>query len=360
MTQGSDSDRNLTASSHDRPVGKPTSQSATRSTTTDVPWVMPVAVSVFLHIALMALMWVTIDSSQKMIEVPRHIQAVMIDDDTLKAMMQATQPAPKPEPQPQPKPQPKPEPKPEPKPVEKPPKPPQPDPEVVRLKEQQAKDQAAAEKARIAAEKEQARIAELALKKKKDEEKRKREAQAKLEQEKKNKAFLEQQRIAQEKQRELDRKEREKAREAERQAELAKAEQNRKSAEEQLLADEAAQFEKMFDKQASKQPAQQTNNAQLQAMAGERERLIQQITEKIERSWIEPPGQNRGLEVDIRLELLPTGELKTARITSSSGNSGFDQSALNAAYSVSRYPVPRDTALFNADFRNITIKFRPK
>ena len=90
-------------------------------------------------------------------------------------------------------------------------------------------------------------------------------------------------------------------------------------------------------------------------------RFVARIRQQIESAWIQPPNiQYRdmaGLKVLIRLTLEPGGRLVNARILSSSGNTQFDRSALNAVYKVGRFEVPADTAIFDSFFRQVNINY---
>ena len=90
------------------------------------------------------------------------------------------------------------------------------------------------------------------------------------------------------------------------------------------------------------------------------ERFILLIRAKIESRWHIPPKlKGKGLSFDLRINLLPTGELVSARVIKSSGKIALDQSAENAAISVRRYPVPEGSAIFEGNFRQFTLRFSP-
>ena len=108
--------------------------------------------------------------------------------------------------------------------------------------------------------------------------------------------------------------------------------------------------------------------AQAEASAKQRQKELSEIDrhkwaiyQAIRQSWLEPPGDITGLEAHLALELLPTGEIHSVKIKKSSGNTAFDRSALNAAYKAgkSNFSVPRNSRLFNENFRNMTLKFKP-
>ena len=90
-------------------------------------------------------------------------------------------------------------------------------------------------------------------------------------------------------------------------------------------------------------------------------RFVERIQRQIESAWIQPPSiqyrEMAGLKVLIRLTLESGGRLINARILSSSGNTQFDRSALNAVYKVGRFEVPNDAAIFDRFFRQVNINY---
>lgn len=67
-----------------------------------------------------------------------------------------------------------------------------------------------------------------------------------------------------------------------------------------------------------------------------------------------PPKQSPAL---LEITLLPTGDPVSVTISSSSGNDEYDQSILDAAKSIRRYPVPSVADTFQRHFQQITIEF---
>lgn len=80
----------------------------------------------------------------------------------------------------------------------------------------------------------------------------------------------------------------------------------------------------------------------------------------IERRWNKPPGARGGLQTELRITLLPGGEVHDVQMTRSSGDAAFDRSAENAVRLAGRLPVPADPVVFNAYFRNFKFLFRPE
>ena len=98
----------------------------------------------------------------------------------------------------------------------------------------------------------------------------------------------------------------------------------------------------------------------------EQERLAQKaiasftdiIRQKVERSWIQPEGNIYGLSCEVRVRLIPGGEVIDAQIAKSSGNVLFDRSVELATLKASPLPIPDEPAMFN-QFRNLEFYFRP-
>jgi colicin import membrane protein len=220
-------------------------------------------------------------------------------------------------------------------------------------KEQLDKEQAlkkakeeAAKKA--AAEKKRAEQEKLKIKKQKDE------------QEKLEKAKLEKQKAI-EQQKKLE-DEKKKA------AELAKEKQQAEKARE-IKEKEKQLLEKL--KQMEQQQALALQRAALEAEQLSQQQAFQQyelteverfmalIKQRIENLWRIPP-KSEGLTITLRIRLLPNGELSSVDVIKSSGSTAFDRSAILAAKSVTRYPVPEDGRVFEKNFRQFSMAFRPE
>ena len=76
--------------------------------------------------------------------------------------------------------------------------------------------------------------------------------------------------------------------------------------------------------------------------------------------WNYPPNVSAELEVEVRLVMVPTGEVISANVTRSSGNDALDRSVEQAILKASPLPVPDDIRVFEQNFRRLTMKFRPE
>jgi colicin import membrane protein len=182
------------------------------------------------------------------------------------------------------------------------------------LKDKAAKDKAA----RLADKKKLANQKKLADQKKADDQKKKEQAQ-KLQQQK-----LEEQQV-------FEREQEEALLEA-----LAAEEQQRSI--EKALADELQE---------------QKNTAITNDIAG-------QIRAKISQAWRYPPSARPDMRVEVKIQLVPTGEVVQVSLVTSSGNEALDRSVLAAVKRAQPLPVPQNSRLFEQQFRKFSMGFSPK
>lgn len=90
----------------------------------------------------------------------------------------------------------------------------------------------------------------------------------------------------------------------------------------------------------------------------ERDRYNAIIRSRIESRWFKPPGAE-GRVVILQIKLLPTGELSSVAVRSSSGSDALDQSALAAVRAVQKFEVPKESAFFEEYFRSFQMSFKP-
>ena len=77
-------------------------------------------------------------------------------------------------------------------------------------------------------------------------------------------------------------------------------------------------------------------------------------------NWSRPPSARNDMEAQLRVELIPTGEVISVTVISSSGNSAFDRSAEAAVRKARRFEVPSETRLFERHFRSFVLLFKPQ
>ncbi|WP_320823497.1 TonB family protein [Reinekea sp.] len=102
--------------------------------------------------------------------------------------------------------------------------------------------------------------------------------------------------------------------------------------------------------------------AEIEAQVGD---YVGIITQQVEVKWSRPAELRlmdlANIQAVVAVELLPTGELLSASILQTSGNTNYDQSVLRAIERVRRFSVPEDSAIFEAGgFRRLNITFRPE
>lgn len=123
------------------------------------------------------------------------------------------------------------------------------------------------------------------------------------------------------------------------------------------LDSEDSQLERRQEELAAAQ-AQRERDAQVTSTYTDR------INQQISRAWSRPMELQimdlTGRETVVQVSLLPTGELLSADIISSSGIAALDQSAIRAVQRVRRYQVPDDINLFNRNFRTFRFRFKPE
>ncbi|MGM8935524.1 cell envelope integrity protein TolA [Pseudomonas neustonica] len=233
--------------------------------------------------------------------------------------------------------------------------------EARKAQEQKAAEQAAAEAAAEAKSEaqakaeEQRKAAEVAAAKKREEAEQAAEAEAakkraEVEAERK-KAEEEARRKAQ-----AAAEERRKAAEAAEAKKRAEADAARKAQEERLAK---AQAELLSDEPQYQQA--QADRPGDQVAANYDDVIRRYVSEQ----WRRPPTARNGMVVEVQLSMLPTGQITDVVVTRSSGDPGFDQSAVQAVRNVGRIPemqtLSRDNpAAFDRMYRQRLLRFKPE
>jgi colicin import membrane protein len=234
--------------------------------------------------------------------------------------------------------------------------------ELNKIKAAEQRKQDAARKAREAKLQEQRRKEELKQKRIAEEKKRQAEAKKRKEQEaaeKKRLAELEKKRKEQEaveKQRlEAERKRKEE------EARLAKLEQERKEKERQ----EALQVEIARQEAAEKQRLEAERQAReaearRQAQQSEVAKYVSLIKQEITRHWNIPATAAQDLVCEVKVRLLPSGDVIDVQIVKKSGDPAFDDSVVRAVYRAAPLSVPSiESGLFE-EFREVNFTFNPR
>ena len=86
------------------------------------------------------------------------------------------------------------------------------------------------------------------------------------------------------------------------------------------------------------------------------------IARTVEENWSRPPSARNGMEAELVLQLIPTGEVVNVALARSSGNGAFDRSAINAVQKAERFPELQNvpSRIFEKNFRRLRLKFKPE
>ena len=281
---------------------------------------------------------------------------------------------------------PKPAPKPAPKPVPQPPKPvpevrkepvvPPPPPKVEtprpsaadielkeKLRKQKEEDEARREeeKKAEAQRKEEQKKAELE-KRKLEEEQRKAAEEQKREEAEQKREEAEQKRAEQEqlrKEEEARRAEEQKRLDEQRRVEEAKREEDRKQ-HEIAMERERQQMEaarKVREAEEAKRRAEAVARAAQDKLVAD---YVARIKAQVQRRVVLPPNMDGNPQAEFYVVLIPGGEVLSATLRKSSGNSAYDAAVERAIMVAQPLPVPTEPDLFQDRFREIVLKFRPK
>ncbi|NGY04233.1 cell envelope integrity protein TolA [Solimonas terrae] len=269
-----------------------------------------------LHVVIFALMFASAFFHRKIVA-PAPIEAVLIADSRPALAPRPTPPQPEP-PQP-PVEQTPPEP---PKPV---PPPPKPEPTEAQKLEQQKKKEALEEQKRqaeTARKEKEAEIKADAERKKQEEQQRKAEAEQKRQEELRQKQEEEQRQkeIAAEQER------------IKREAEAAEAARRKAAMDAALAAEQAARIQ-----------AAQADWGQVMAA-------------RIRKFWIRSPTAPNDFSCTVAMQLMPDGQVQSAKVVSSCGDPQLDRSVEAAVIKASPMPLPPDPKAF---VPNVTVNFTP-
>ena len=108
-----------------------------------------------------------------------------------------------------------------------------------------------------------------------------------------------------------------------------------------------------------------TADAQQQATvtAGEMSAsFVSLIQRTVVNYWSRPPSARNGMECELSIQLIPTGEVVNVTLVRSSGNSAFDSSAINAVQKAGAFPELQNlpSREFEKNFRRLTLIFKPE
>ncbi len=223
--------------------------------------------------------------------------------------------------------------------------------ELEKIKAAERRRQEAARKAREARQREEKRLAELRRKRQLEEKKRKeaeRKRKAKEAAERKRRAEAERKRrLEEQKRREAERKRREE--------EKRLAERKRQEEEKARQAEIARQEAELQRQIEARRQAAARRAARQKAVDRYRAAIRQAVTNR----WNIPAGATSELRTEVKVRLIPSGEVIDVQILRSSGDVAFDRSVEAAVYRASPLPVPPpESGLFD-EFREVIFEFTP-
>jgi len=138
------------------------------------------------------------------------------------------------------------------------------------------------------------------------------------------------------------------------------------------IADEQAAARKQREAEQRQKAAADALKAEADAIAAdaanERARRMsaqiaefqQAINRKIKSNWRRPASVSGKLVTELRITLLPGGEVASVVVVKSSGSEAFDESAKDAVSRANPLPVPADSVLFREQFKVLLLKFKPE
>ena len=88
------------------------------------------------------------------------------------------------------------------------------------------------------------------------------------------------------------------------------------------------------------------------------------IEDRIARNWSRPPSARRDMEVELMIQMVPTGQVVSVTVVKTSGNGAFDRAAEQAVYKVERFDRIQELSrehprVFESHFRRFRLVFRP-
>jgi colicin import membrane protein len=127
-----------------------------------------------------------------------------------------------------------------------------------------------------------------------------------------------------------------------------------KAAADKAAADKAAAAKAAADKAASDKAAAQAAADQANQISG----FVAAIQRQVQARWRKPLNWPAGMRCELRVKLLPSGEVISAQAVDCGNDPAFVESVQDAVMAASPLKVPSDIGLFNAHFRNFIFEFK--
>ncbi|UCH46981.1 MAG: cell envelope integrity protein TolA [Betaproteobacteria bacterium] len=143
-----------------------------------------------------------------------------------------------------------------------------------------------------------------------------------------------------------------------REREARTAEQRQRLEErERNLARELSQIRTTTEQRRDEQQAEEEQEAAARALTDDyRARISARIRQRV----ILPPDLQGNPEAIYTVSLLPGGTVTEVRLMKTSGVATYDAAVERAIWAAQPLPVPEDPGLFQANFKNLRLNFRPK
>ena len=86
------------------------------------------------------------------------------------------------------------------------------------------------------------------------------------------------------------------------------------------------------------------------------------IAARIEQNWSRPLSARKGMQCELEIQMVPTGQVINVKVTKSSGNIAFDRSAIQAVKKIERFHEVKDipSRIFEQYFRTFKLSFNPR
>ncbi|WP_339897027.1 cell envelope integrity protein TolA [uncultured Gilvimarinus sp.] len=163
--------------------------------------------------------------------------------------------------------------------------------------------------------------------------------------------------------------EREKKAKAEAERKRKLEEQRQAEAEAKRRAEKAAQEkaererqERIAQERLDEALRKEEQQHQAELAEAQSQSYVNMIASRIEQNWSRPPSARRGMQVELLIQLVPTGQVVNVTVTKSSGNAAFDRSAEQAVRRIDRFSELKNMPpeLFEQNFRQLRLVFNPK
>ena len=139
-----------------------------------------------------------------------------------------------------------------------------------------------------------------------------------------------------------------------------------KKAQEQAREDERKRQQQLEQEALAQSIAKEQARLEAEQQATEDQAVVQSyialIAQQVEQNWSRPPSARNGMQVVLRIQLVPTGQIIGVDVVDSSGDSAFDRSAVRAVKKTERFPELRNVSIriFEQQFRVLNFIFEPK